>query len=180
MGAGNGGALAIAAAAISVLNSGQILSTVGSTATGAGGPIKITASGGLTVSGNNSTIAASTLSDSDGGDITIDAGSVIVQSTAGANGFLTNARIGTQAGLRQQFQPTRQTGNAGSITVTGGTISLTGGGEITSKSHGGSGNAGSVSVAAGSVYLNGNGTFLEAESAFSFGTTGPVSVTGIQ
>jgi filamentous hemagglutinin family protein len=184
---GNAGSVTVSAPQITLRDGAAIVSrTAGS---GAGGSVDVTASGALRLdgAGNAATqIAASATGPQSGagGIVTVAAGTLIVKggaeiaSTTAGTGAGGDIRVqiagkaalsgaasdGTRSGIAASADP-GSSGKAGTVIVTGGTITISAGAQIASTTEG-TGAGGSVTVTArGALLLTGNPATQIAASA---------------
>jgi hypothetical protein len=133
-------------------------------ATGSAGDVNVFIAGGLTIV-NGGRISASTFGYGNGGDLRVSAGSFDVDGSGTPDQF---------TGIIAESIATGISGKAGTITLTGGPLTLSGRAEVSSSSLG-SGVAGGVSIAStGDITLDA-GSSIDASAANS--TAGSLSVT---
>jgi filamentous hemagglutinin family protein len=198
---GKVGDVTITAGTLSLIGSGQIGSAV--FGAGNGGSLSINVAGLLTVDGSNSTLpfvsglftSAQPGSTGNAGNLTVVAAGLsvlndgaIFSGTIGAfnklpastgNGgdiaiTVPGALAIDSSGAISTSTDTGTRGNAGKITVTAGSLSITNSGEIASSTLG-SGNAGNITVTAGSLSItNSDGI---SSSTLGSGNAGNISVT---
>ena len=205
LGKGNAGNITLSAASGSILPVGQIITSTA--AAGPAGNIAIDVTGALTIAGTGAVdfstgIQSNAVRGSTGnaGQITLKAGSLSLTqiATVATNTFgpgnagsivatiggdlVVDGGIGIiTSGLLSQAEP-GSTGNAGTVTITAATISLTNLGQIASSTFG-AGNGGNVTVtASGNITIDGavnglnSGIFSDADVGSS-GNGGRVNVT---
>jgi filamentous hemagglutinin family protein len=160
-GAGDGGNIFVDAGSISLLDSATIDSGVRLSSTGGGGNIAIR-TGSLSVD-SKGYISSTTLSARDAGSISVDAGTIYIgpegeirsQAEAGSAGKSGNVMLRADSleiagGLVQSG--TFGQGDAGTVTIRGGQVKLSGRGRVFSQSEAGAtGNAGMVDIAADTI-----------------------------
>jgi filamentous hemagglutinin family protein len=130
--------------------------------TGDAGRVSVSA-GNLTILGNGK-ISAATFGRGNGGDISVTAGDVKIDGSLGDGASVTG--ITSQSFLGD--------GKAGSVTISGGTISIVNRGEISAGTFG-RGNGGAISVAAETLTIDGTSGILSVSLAGT-GTGGDVRV----
>jgi len=198
---GAAGTVTVNAGSVSVLNGGFINSSAGGT--GAGGSVVVTTPGALLLDGRGQPGGPAEISASatqpqsgDAGSVTIRAGSVSVLNS----GVITSNTQGTGRGgsvlvttpgallldgrgdaataiSAETLGP--RSGDAGTVTVSAGTVTIQGGAQVASNTTG-PGRGGNVDVMAGSaIRLNGPGPQV-AGTATSMGNAGSISVAAPQ
>ena len=173
--AGNAGVVKVRAGTITINRQGStdttgISSDANVDSSGNAGSVEVTATGNLSIV-NGGRISSDTYSLGDAGSVRVNAGSIAVdkQGSTYLTGIFSQARSDSD-------------GNAGTVEVTSaGNISVMNGGKISSDTSSW-GNAGSVRVNAGSITIDGQnndsvtGIFSDANSD-SYGNAGSVEVT---
>ncbi|MFC5357743.1 filamentous hemagglutinin N-terminal domain-containing protein [Azospirillum himalayense] len=159
-----------------------LISQVTETATGIGGMVSVRA-GAIDLSGPYAQIASNTFGSSRAGDVTVEAGRLSITGVRGVFGDFRGVFVGIQAN-------TSSGGRAGTVRVsTAGPLTITDGGEIGSNTFS-AGHAGDVTVTAGSLSITGTGTSVltgitsNADNGSTndagtvrVSTTGPLSIT---
>ncbi len=168
-GTGDAGQVELAARNITVADGGRI-SSVSFSNIGSGGRIAVQASGELAVLGGAAagdpagTISTSTFGQSDGGAITIDAGSV---------------RLAGRGATISSFAQEGSTGNAGRVDVqASGLVHLSDGAGI-STSTASLGDGGAVNVRAAEVYIGSSGGVFSSTLQGSQGRAGSIDVRAV-
>jgi filamentous hemagglutinin family protein len=165
---GNAGHVEVSARGdISVLNNADISS--GTSSPGNAGDVSVTAGGKLALV-NGASVDSSTFDRGNAGTVNVHAASIEIdgQNNASANTGILAATAASSSGY------------GGNVTVTTpGALSIVNGGGIASSTSS-IGNAGSVTVQAGTLTMNGHETSLStaiaSESTFAFGDAGNVDV----
>ena len=164
-GGGNAGKVALRAGALTLSNDGLVASVTLPGATGNSGNVSVDVTGPLSITGVSSGITGSSFSSGKGGNVTVTAGSITIDSSGS---------ISSQAG---------SSGDGGGVTVMAGSLKIASSGEITASTFG-RGASGSVSVSvAGELAIDGaatrpglfTGIFSQANQG-SAGNAGRVSV----
>jgi filamentous hemagglutinin family protein len=168
LGPGNGGSVTVnVAGRLSIDGFSRITSTSSPARGTAGNAGEVTISAGSLVITNGGEISSDTFGPGNGGSVTVNvAGRLSIDGSNGNPAFPTGITSNANAG---------STGNAGSVSVTAGSLMIGSGGSISTNSNG-SGAGGSVSVTAlGELLLDGRG-FGNTQIAAS--ATGPRSGRG--
>ena len=163
--AGAGGAASVSARNITIDGTGSgLFSDSKPGSRGDAGDIRILASGKLSIS-NAATINSSSWSSGLAGNIMVSAGSIVIDSKgSGETGILSKAEL---------------SGNAGNIDVqANGSLSIKDHGSSINSSTWWSGNAGTVKVSAGSITLDGQGNGVAAISSASRSLSNPAGRAG--
>src|SRR5262249_37518382 len=135
---GNAGDVTVTAGALSIANNGAIVSST--SGSGKGGSVTVTA-GTLTIVSNGE-IFSSTFGPGNAGSVAARvAGGLVIDGTGDDPNFVTGISSRANAG---------STGNAGSVTLTAGRLSIVNGGSIASDTSG-PGDGGGVLVTAGTL-----------------------------
>ena len=172
---GNAGSVTVNAGSITIDRGGStsstgIFSQANSGSTGSAGEVNVTTAGSLSVL-NGGAISSSTFAEGNAGSVTVHAESITIDSqgyAAGGTGIFSQANFGS-------------TGSAGKVNVTtAGDLSVLNGGQISSDTFS-SGDAGSVTVNAGAVTIDGQGssafTGISSDALGSTGNAGAINVT---
>ena len=119
--------------------------------------------------GEGATISASTISNGKGGNITIDATESINISGTSVDGQVVSRIVSSSGELRSnaEFDPTAATGDAGSLSITTGNLSISDRGRVAVNSLG-SGDAGNLEIRANEIQLDNQGQIV-AETVFGEG-----------
>ncbi len=119
--------------------------------------------------GEGGNISASTINDGQGGNLTIDATESITISGTSRDGQLVSSIISSSGELNStvEFDPTAATGDAGSLSISTGNLSISDRGTVAVNSLG-SGDAGILEIRANDIQLDNQGQIV-AETVFGEG-----------
>ncbi len=183
---GKAGNVIVHAGTLKIVDGGIIFSNTD--AGGTGGDVKVT-SDSLRIDGENSVILTDTLGRGNAGSITVQTGSLTITGGGGiaaeteSDGHGGEARVaadsllidGVNSGIFADASGIASArGNAGSIIVQAGSLTLTGGGGIAAETLD-AGNAGDVRVTAKSLLADGEGSGIFADTSGS-GNAGSIIV----
>jgi filamentous hemagglutinin family protein len=180
-GAGNGGDVTVNAGSMNLDGNSDPAGTgIGSQTQGSGnaGNVNVEVAGQLAIV-NAAQITSDTFSSGNGGDVTVTAGSILIdgENTFEVTGISSLAEFDALVGN----DVTDVTGHAGAVKVTSaGNITLTNGGEISSSTqNGATGNGGNVDVVAESITFDGWSSIAAEVSNYTglAGRAGNVNIT---
>jgi filamentous hemagglutinin family protein len=175
IGGGRAGDISVDVGTLTLANGGQIASSSALSAAGAGGSLSVTATGPVSISGQNPTGSSSTPFFS--GELS---SGLFSQATGtGAGGRITvdaSALSMDNLGKISVATKTGSSGDAGNVSLNVGTVDFTGGARVDSSTEG-AGHGGSLALtAANSVSISGSGTGLFS-TASSTGNAGQITVS---